>query len=149
MLRLRLIATTAVGTTSSLRRAPESWLNNWLRNRKRGCGHREQANDNGLRFCPKHHYCLWPIPRVRPLRFHDLRHTAIHLLFDAGLDVPVVQAFARHRDPKVTVPRYGHLRAEWTLRKIEGVDLFRRDAATPATTLEARDARITGNRNGG
>jgi hypothetical protein len=35
------------------------------------------------------------------------------------------------------------------LRKIEGVDLFRRDAATPGTTLEARDARITGNRNGG
>jgi excisionase family DNA binding protein len=29
------------------------------------------------------------------------------------------------------------------------VDLLRRDAATPATTLEARDARITVNRNGG
>jgi hypothetical protein len=52
------------------------------------------------------------VPHVRPLRFHDLRHAAIHLLFDAGLDVPVVQAFARHRAPKVTVQRYGHLRAD-------------------------------------
>jgi len=34
------------------------------------------------------------------------------LLFDAGLDVPVVQPMARYRDPTVTVKRYGHLRSD-------------------------------------
>jgi hypothetical protein len=106
--------------------------------RRCGCGYRERTKDNTLLFCPKHKYRLWPIALVRQLRFHDLRHTAIHLLFDAGLDVPVVQAFARHRDPKITVQLYGHLRAEWILRKIEGVDLLRRDAITPETTLATR-----------
>ena len=78
-----------------------------------------------------------PIPLVRPLRFHDLRHTAVHLLFNAGLDVPVVQAMARHRDPKLTVKLYGHLRPAWVLRQIEGVQLFP-DAARSDKSTDKR-----------
>ena len=59
--------------------------------RKHHCGHREHAPDDAGRFSPTHPAALMqPIPLVRPLRFQDLRHTAVHLLFNAGLDVPVV-----------------------------------------------------------
>jgi len=116
------------------------------------CGHRETAKDKAPRFCPKEKHRrklrLHLKPLVRQLRFHDLRHTAVHLLFDAGLDAAVVQAMARHRDSKTTA-RYAHLRADWALRKIEKLSLLPRNApqlhpiATPAalpSTPETRKA---------
>jgi len=125
----------AAGLTSGFEHRCRGWR----------CGHHETAKDNAPRFCPNEKHRrklrLYPKPLVRQLRFHDLRHTAVHLLFDAGLDVPVVQAMARHRDPTMTVKRYGHLRSDWALRKIERLSLLpRRDAATLATTLPAPNA---------
>ena len=52
----------------------------------------------------------------------------VHLLFDAGVDAAVVQAMARHRDPKTT-QRYAHLRADWALRKIQNLSLIPPTAA--------------------
>src|SRR5262249_45389398 len=55
----------------------------------------------------------------------DLRHSCAHLLLDAGVDLSLVQRILRHKDPKLTVETYGHLRAEWALRKIEAVSRSR------------------------
>jgi hypothetical protein len=44
--------------------------------RRKGCKHRERCPDSKLRHCPTHGAKLWPRPEVRPIRFHDLRHTA-------------------------------------------------------------------------
>jgi integrase len=43
--------------------------------RRKGCGHVEATPDRGLRTCPTCGMRLWPTPVVRPIRFHDLRHT--------------------------------------------------------------------------
>ena len=45
---------------------------------------------------------------VRPLRFHDLRHTAITLLVRNGVSPWVVQKIAGHKDMKTTM-RYVHI----------------------------------------
>lgn len=44
----------------------------------------------------------------RPLRFHDLRHTAITQMIAAGIDVKTAQAIAGHEDIKTTM-NYVHL----------------------------------------
>ncbi len=62
---------------------------------------------------------LWPKPVVRPIRFHDLRHTTATLLLREKVPLVVVQKVLRHRDPKLTEQVYGHL-ADDFLR--DGVD---------------------------
>ena len=44
--------------------------------RKQACGYAELAPDDQLRRCPRHGMKLWPKAKVRPIRFHDLRHHA-------------------------------------------------------------------------
>lgn len=44
----------------------------------------------------------------RPLRFHDLRHTALTQMIAAGIDLKTVQAIAGHEDIKTTM-NYVHL----------------------------------------
>lgn len=44
----------------------------------------------------------------RPIRFHDLRHTAITQMIAAGIDIKTVQAIAGHEDIKTTM-NYVHL----------------------------------------
>ncbi len=77
--------------------------------RKRGCGYSEEAPDNELRRCPTHGHKLWPKARVRPIRFHDLRHTTASLLMMAGANPAAVQRILRHSDPRITTEVYGHL----------------------------------------
>ena len=77
--------------------------------RRHRCAHREDAPDNGQRRCPEHRCLLWPKPHVRPIRFHDLRHSAASLLFMAGADAVAVQKLLRHRDLRLTTETYGHL----------------------------------------
>jgi integrase len=52
---------------------------------------------------------LWPKPKVRPIRFHDLRHTTASLLLMSGASPAAVQRILRHSDPRVTTEVYGHL----------------------------------------
>ena len=87
--------------------------------RRRGCRHKELASDAALRRCPKCSMRLWPKPVVRPVRFHDLRHTTATLLLREKVPLIVVQKVLRHRDPKLTEQVYGHL-ADDFLR--DGVD---------------------------
>jgi integrase len=77
--------------------------------RKKGCGHVERAADAVQRRCPQHKHLLWPKADVRPIRFHDLRHTTASLLMMAGANPAAVQRILRHRDPRITTEVYGHL----------------------------------------
>jgi integrase len=77
--------------------------------RKKDCGYSEPAPDAVPRRCPEHNHLLWPKAQVRPLRFHDLRHTTASLLMMAGANPAAVQRILRHRDPRITMEVYGHL----------------------------------------
>ncbi len=78
--------------------------------RKHDCGYIEQAPDKALRYCKTHPKTrMWPKPNVRPIRFHDLRHTTASLLLAAGAPLHAAQKIMRHADPKVTAETYGHL----------------------------------------
>ena len=48
---------------------------------------------------------------IENLKFHDLRHEAISLLFEHGLNLPEVSLISGHRDPRMLF-RYTHLRAD-------------------------------------
>jgi hypothetical protein len=52
---------------------------------------------------------LWPKVHVRPIRFHDLRHTTASLLMMAGANPASVQRILRHSNPRITTEVYGHL----------------------------------------
>jgi len=77
--------------------------------RRKGCRHFEKAPDAELRRCPKDGRKLWPKPIVRPIRFHEMRHTTASLLMMAGANPAAVQRIMRHSDPKLTTEVYGHL----------------------------------------
>ena len=46
---------------------------------------------------------------TKPIRIHDLRHTAASWLLGAGVPLIVVSAHLGHEDPSVTSKVYGHL----------------------------------------
>jgi len=55
---------------------------------------------------------LWPSAKVRPMRFHDLRHSVATLLLGERVEAHRVQRLLRHRDVKKTTGTYGHLVVE-------------------------------------
>ena len=75
----------------------------------RKCGQVVEAADDTRRTCPAGCMAMWPSPQVRPIRFHDLRHTTASLLLSGGASLPLVQAILRHKDPRTTMQIYGHL----------------------------------------
>jgi excisionase family DNA binding protein len=91
--------------------------------RKHGCKHREKQPDNSPRRCPGHDVLLWPVPLVRRIRFHELRHSTASNLMPAGVSVPVVQRVMRHCDPRLTMEVYGHLSPDYVLREIDKLKL--------------------------
>lgn len=89
--------------------------------RRKGCGHAEVTPDDGPRKCPACSMRLWPKPQVRPLRFHDLRHTTATLLLQAGVPLTVVQRILRHTDPRTTISRYGHLTPDFLRAEVDNL----------------------------
>jgi integrase len=79
---------------------------------RKGCGHVESADDQDERRCPADGRKLWVKPVVRPIRFHDLRHTTGSLLIMSGADLAAVQRILRHSDPTLTTEVYGRGGAE-------------------------------------
>ena len=81
------------------------------------CAHEELVPDKAPRRCPAHGDLLWPSPVVRPIRFHDLRHTTASLLMQAGVNPAAVQTHpsplrpqdhdARVRPPCPGIPACG------------------------------------------
>jgi integrase len=55
------------------------------------------------------HNAEHPDNRLRPIRFHDLRHTHATLLLRAGVPVHVVAARLGHREPSITLRVYAHV----------------------------------------
>src|SRR6516162_4083939 len=87
--------------------------------RRKGCRHLEKAPDAELRRCPKDGRKLWPKPIVRPIRFHDLRHTTASLLMMAGANPAAVQRIMRHSNPRITTEVYGHLAPEYLRAEVD------------------------------
>lgn len=48
------------------------------------------------------------LPTASSLRTHDLRHTAISLLLNRGLPIPLVSAYVGHSSPDITMKIYAH-----------------------------------------
>ena len=46
---------------------------------------------------------------LRPIRFHDLRHTTASLLIEQGESPNYIQKQMRHASIEITFNRYGHL----------------------------------------
>jgi integrase len=87
--------------------------------RRKGCGHVESAADQDQRLCPVDGRKLWVKPVVRPIRFHDLRHTTGSLLIMSGADLAAVQRILRHSDPKLTTEVYAHLAPEYLRAEVD------------------------------
>jgi len=100
--------------------------------RAKGCRHVEHALDASERRCPAHNHRLWPKAKVRPIRFHDLRHTTASLLMMAGASTASVQRIMRHRDPRVTVDTYGHMAPEFLRSEIDRLRFNRAGGEQPA-----------------
>ncbi|MBN1223656.1 MAG: tyrosine-type recombinase/integrase, partial [Candidatus Aminicenantes bacterium] len=56
--------------------------------------------------------------KIIDCRFHDLRHTAITLMLEAGAPLPTVMEIVGHRDIRTTM-RYYHLTPEKSRRAVE------------------------------
>lgn len=104
------------------------------------CKHVEAAPDDAPRRCPTHGDRLWPKPRVRPIRFHDLRHTTASLLLMSGADLIAVQRVLRHEDPKTTAQTYGHLVPGYLKSQ---VDRLRFGVRPEGTSAPAADVPVT------
>ncbi len=93
---------------SALNRAQlvEGWAHKCRR-----CGHVEHSASSEVRRCSKTGcgYTLWPSPKPRTIRFHDLRHTTATLLLKARVPLAVVQRILGHSSPTITAGVYGHL----------------------------------------
>ena len=92
--------------------------------RFKGCGHRELHTDSELRHCPMHGHKLWPKAQVRPIRFHDLRHTTASLLTMAGANPAAVQKILRHADPRITMSVYAHLSPGYLQGEVDRLSFF-------------------------
>ena len=81
---------------------------------------------------------LWPRAKVRPIRFHDLRHTTASLLMMAGANPAAVQKILRHSDPRITTEIYGHLSPEYLRGEVDrlsfGQKLTTRSLPEPVST---------------
>jgi hypothetical protein len=64
------------------------------------CRHEEAHPDRAPRRCPRHGILLWPKARVRPVRWHDLRHSTASLLNVAGVPLAEAQTILRRSDPQ-------------------------------------------------
>jgi integrase len=73
------------------------------------CQHEEAHPDRAARRCPMHGILLWPKAQVRPVRWHDLRHSTASLLNVAGVPLAEAQKILRHSDPKLTAEIYTHV----------------------------------------
>jgi len=87
--------------------------------RKSGCVYSEAATDAKIRRCPEHKHLMWVTSVVRPIRFHDLRHTTGSLLTMQGADLAAVQKIMRHKDPRITSETYLHLDPDYLRKEVD------------------------------
>jgi integrase len=100
--------------------------------RKQGCGEIEASTDPAVRRCPKDGRKMWVTSVVRPIRFHDLRHTTGSLLTMRGANTAFVQRIMRHSDPRITTQTYCHLEPDYLQA---GMDSLMRLGASEETPV--------------
>ncbi len=110
--------------------------------RRKGCGHVEEATTADTRRCPDDGRKLWPKAKVRPLRFHDLRHTTASLLMQAGASPAAVQRILRHRDVRITTDVYGHLAPKFLRAEVDKLTF---DVATLVPQVVEEPVRLVAN----
>src|SRR2546430_7997412 len=114
----RVDAVTGMRPGEVLRRAlaraglVERYEHSCRRCKSRGRPYIEKQQDADVRRCPTCTAKLWPKAIPRPMRFHDLRHTAATLMLRAGVDAHRVQRILRHASVTTTTGTYGHLALE-------------------------------------
>ena len=81
--------------------------------RAKGCKHRERTGTDAQKLCPEHQILLWPVPKVRKLRFHDLRRTCASLLQMASAPTLAASRLLRHSDVQITDRVYTDLEPAW------------------------------------
>lgn len=91
--------------------------------RRRGCGHAERLLFRESKVCPRCGFQLWLVPRVRPVRFQDLRHTAATLHWEAGCNPTVVRLLLGHAAVGVTEDVYLHLSLDFQRRELDKLTL--------------------------
>ena len=62
---------------------------------------------------------MWVTSEVRPIRFHDLRHTTGSLLAMQGAEMHTIQKIMRHKDPRITSETYLHLDPSYLRKEID------------------------------
>jgi hypothetical protein len=87
------------------------------------------------RWRVKDDHKLWVTSLVRPIRFHDLRHTTGSLLTMRGANLHSVQRILRHSDPRTTAGTYLHLEPGYLRREIDLLS-FAPSAPAPASPAE-------------
>jgi Phage integrase family len=90
-----------------------------------------------MRRCPRDERKLWPKAQVRPIRWHDLRHTTASLLKAAGVHLVDAQRILRHSDPRITQEVYTH------------VDLDQLHSAVNGMAVRIDNFPVDGNVDGG
>lgn len=58
------------------------------------------------------------------VRTHDLRHTFVTMLYDAGVDVKTTQKYVGHASPSITMQIYTHLSAEQEKSSLDSINRF-------------------------
>jgi integrase len=86
--------------------------------RKRGCKHRQETADPARCFCPEHSVLLWPVAKVRPLRFHDLRRTCASLLQMGGGATLAASKLLRHASTEITEKVYTEVEPVWLREQV-------------------------------
>jgi hypothetical protein len=81
---------------------------------------------------------MWVTSEVRPIRFHDLRHTTGSLLTMQGANLSAVQRIMRHKDPRITSETYLHLDPSYLRREIDR--LYFGDHSSPTDTVRGAAA---------
>jgi integrase len=112
--------------------------------RAKGCEHVEAAPDNTLRRCPVHGHKLWPKSVVRPIRFHDLRHTTASLMLMAGASLAAVGKILGHANTRITAEIYGHLAPDDLKGEVDRLS-FGLPAPASAQVIEVAVVQVTGN----
>ncbi|WP_369406341.1 tyrosine-type recombinase/integrase [Archangium violaceum] len=77
--------------------------------------------------------------KVRPIRFHDLRHTTASLLMMSGANPAAVQRIMRHSDPRITTETYGHLSPSYLRAEVDRLSFM-----LPANLTGGQDTRPAG-----
>lgn len=89
----------------------------------RRCQHTEKLELKESRRCPMCGFALWLVPRVRRIRFYDLRHTAATLHREAGCDPLVIKLLLGHAARDATDDIYSHLSLEFQRAQLNKLSL--------------------------